>query len=163
MKLKSFLLVFILSLNLNAAHQKGHTDIDISVIAQDAQKTNKTILAFFHMTHCPWCKKMLSKMYSHKDEMETINKDFYYLDINTDDTGTIIFKDFKGTPKEFAKYFNIKMYPTVLFIDKGEIVYYVHGYRNIDKFNWILKYVASKSIGKMDLLEFIDEEMMKED
>lgn len=157
MKLVKFILVLLLSTKLFASG-----DMNLNVIAEDAKRTDKVTMVFFHMTHCPYCNKMLEEMYEKEDAMSIINQSFYYVDINIDDDSIITYNDFKGTAEEFAEYFNITMYPTILFIDHGKIVYYVHGYRNEEKFNFIMKYVASRSIGKMDLLEFINEEMMKD-
>lgn len=158
MKLIKILLVSIFATSLFAT-----SDININVVADDAKKTGKIAMVFFHMTHCPYCKRMLKEMYEGEDAMSVINKDFYYLDINIDDNQIITYNNFKGTSKEFAKSLSISIYPTILFIDNGEIVYYIHGYRNEEKFKFIMKYVASRSIGKMDLLEFINEEIMKDD
>jgi thioredoxin-related protein len=158
MKLIKIILAMFISLNLYASG-----DIDINVVAEDAKKTGKISMVFFHMTHCPYCNRMLEEMYTCDDMMNLLNEKFYYLDVNIDDDAIITYHDFKGTAGEFAEYLDISIYPTILFIDNDEIVYYVHGYRNKAKFAWILKYVASRSIGKMDLLEFINEEIMKED
>lgn len=158
MKLVKFLLAISLSVKLFASG-----DININVIDEDAKKTNKITMVFFHMTHCPYCNRMLEEMYEKEDAMSVINQSFYYVDINIDDDAIITYNKFKGTAAEFASYYDIKMYPTILFIDHGRIIYYVHGYRNEEKFNFIMKYVASRSVDKMDLLEFINEEMMKDD
>ena len=158
MKLIKILLLSLLTTQLFATY-----DININVVSQDAKKTGKVSMVFFHMTHCPYCNRMLEEMYTCDDLMNLLNEKFYYLDINVDENQIITYKDFKGTAANFADSLDIKIYPTILFIENDEIIYYVHGYRNKAKFAWILKYVASKSIGKMDLLEFINEEMMKDD
>ena len=156
-------LIKILLVSLFASFAFGSGDIDINVVAEDAKKTGKTSMVFFHMTHCPYCNRMLEEMYTCEEMMNLLNKNFYYLDINIDDDAIITYHDFKGTAQEFAEHLDISIYPTILFIQNDEIVYYVHGYRNKAKFSFILKYVASGSIGKMDLLEFINEEMMNSD
>jgi len=152
-------LFFIISLTLSLF---ADSTMNINVISQDAKKTNKITMIFFHMTYCPYCEKMLNETFEGFDSMANINKNFYYVDMNIDDTGEIIYKDFKGTPEDFGEYFDIELYPTILFLENNKIIYYVHGYRNQEKFNHILNYVSSRSIGKMDLLEFIDNELMKD-
>jgi thioredoxin-related protein len=136
--------------------------MNINVISQDAKKTNKITMIFFHMTYCPYCEKMLNETFEGFDSMANINENFYYVDMNIDDSGEIIYQNFKGSPEDFGDYFDIELYPTILFLENNKIIYYVHGYRNKEKFQHILNYVSSRSIDKMDLLEFIDNELMKD-
>jgi thioredoxin-related protein len=158
MNLVKILLVTLLAVPLFAKHA-----IDINVLSEDAKKTDKVIMVFFHMTKCPYCKRMLKEMYEGQEAMATINKDFYYVDITTDKDETVVFQDFKGTSKEFADYFGIKLYPTILFLMDNKIVYYVHGYKNKKTFQYILKYVASRQCKKVDFLEFLDDMVMEEE
>lgn len=147
------LLLFIVPVFANA------NNFNINILSEDAKRTNKITMIFFHITPCPYCKKMLKEMYEGKDSMAIINKNFYYVDITADEDGMIIYNDFKGTPMEFKNYFGIKLYPTVLFLKDNEVIYYTAGYKSKKTFFNTLKYVVYLAEPKMSYDEFIEDLM----
>jgi thioredoxin-related protein len=154
--IKLLLTILILSISLNAI------EINVNKLIKDAKIQNKQVLVFFHMTYCPYCQKMLKENFENKNFLKQFNKHFVYLDINIDDEDLLIFNDFKGTQEEFAEVYDVNFYPTIIFLDESKISYTVKGYRNVEKFDKILKYIHTKSYATMDLPTFIDELEMSE-
>jgi thioredoxin-related protein len=136
--------------------------IDLNKIAEEAVEHKKTVMVFFHTEACPYCQKMLHESFEQRSDMDIINKDYYFVDINLDSPDTVIYKKFKGTTAKFANLFKVKFYPTILFMEHNVVVSDVKGYRNKEKFRTILKYVSSKSYESMDLETFINEQEMKD-
>ncbi len=136
--------------------------IDLNKIAKEAVQHKKTVMVFFHTNACPYCQKMLKESFDKKSDKDIINKDYYFIDINLDSPDTVVYKKFKGTTAEFADFFHVKFYPTILFMEHNVVVSDVKGYRNKEKFRTILKYVSSKSYESMDLETFANEQEMKD-
>ncbi len=135
---------------------------DLNQIAKEAVAHKKMVMIFFHTEHCPYCNKMLNESFEQRSGKDTINKDYYYVDINVDSSDTVIYKKFKGSASQFADLFKVKFYPTILFMEHNVVVHDVKGYRNKEKFRNILNYVSSKSYESMDLDAYINEQEMKE-
>lgn len=155
--IKIILLFLILNISLYG------TDLNIDILSKEAKKYNKQLLLFFHMTYCPYCEKMLEENFKDKKFLKEFNKNFILVDINVNDSGNIIYKEFNGDRSDFAYEYDVRFYPTTKFINDDKITYSVKGYRNKEKFDLILKYVKTKSYGKMTLEEFIDEVEMADD
>ena len=112
----------------------------------DANKTNKHILVFLHITGCDYCLRMQEFTFDDDSINAAIKKDFIFVDINVKDEGAVIYDNFKVSKLKFAKETGYPMYPSCLFFDKnGELVYDAVGYKDEDKFLKILKEVSTKS------------------
>ena len=84
-----------------------------------------------------------------------IEKDFVLVDIYTADKRDVVFKDFKGTPKEFASLVGAFAYPATLFMNKnGKVINAQVGYRSVDDYNALLQYISTENYKKMDLESF---------
>ncbi|MCI0501686.1 MAG: thioredoxin fold domain-containing protein [Epsilonproteobacteria bacterium] len=151
-----FLFLVFLGTNLFAG------TIDLNKIAKEATDHNKTVMVFFHTEVCPYCEKMLRESFEQSSDMDIINKDYYFVDINLDAFDIVIYKKFKGTTAKFADLFKVRFYPTILFMEHNTVVSDIKGYRNKEKFRLILKYISSKSYQSMDLETFINEQEMKD-
>ena len=139
--MKRFILSFFLIIGMAFAN-----DINLDKLVVEAQKSNKHILVFLHITGCDYCLRM--QEFTFDDEMvnAAIEKDFIFVDINVKDEGFVIYDNFKVSKLKFAKETGYPMYPSCLFFDKnGELVYDGVGYKDEDKFLKILKSVSSKS------------------
>ena len=136
--------------------------IDLNKIAKEAAELKKMVMVFFHTNACPYCQKMLKESFDKKSDKDIINKDYYFVDVNLDSPDTVLYKKFKGTTGQFADFFHVKFYPTILFMEHNVVVSNVKGYRNKEKFRTILKYVSSKSYESMDLETFTNEMDMKD-
>ena len=121
-------------------------DVNLDQLVIDANKTNKHILVFLHITGCDYCLRMQEFTFDDDSVNSAIKKDFIFVDINVRDEGAVIYDNFKVSKLKFAKETGYPMYPSCLFFDKnGELVYDAVGYKDEDKFLKILKEVSSKS------------------
>lgn len=146
----SFLFLFF-SLNIFA-----NDIIDIDKKIEEAKKEEKTLMFFFHIPNCPYCKGMLDENFKNEKTLKLIEENFIFVDIYTADKKSIVLKDFKGSPKEFAKYIGASAYPATLFMDtNAKIFYKAIGYRNIQEYIYEITYITTKNYKKMKLDEFI--------
>jgi thioredoxin-related protein len=74
-----------------------------------AQKEDKLIFVDVYTDWCGPCKLLDQKIFSKPEVGTVFNKHFISLKINAE----------KGDGIEFAKEFNVSMYPTLLFLDKN--------------------------------------------
>ncbi len=158
MKLLKIILLSLFIVVFSYAKEKKPIDINIDNISIEAKKQSKHTLLFFHMTRCPYCKKMEKFTFRNKDIKKQLEKSFIFVDVNIDDDDNIKYKNFFDTKKQFAKHLAIRFYPTVIFInDDNTIVYMLKGYRTKNKFNIVLNYIKSLSYLDMSLESYIDE------
>jgi thioredoxin-related protein len=144
-----FLLFFTTSLFSNA------TTVDINHLSLQAKKDNKHLLLFFHKDGCGFCEKMFYDTLGDSDIEEIIDKYFIFIDIGIDDEGSILHRDFNGSKHGYAKSLEIGFYPTVGFVDaNNSIIYGVIGYREIELFSLVLKYIYSAAYKVMGWEEF---------
>jgi len=153
---KSLIKILFLIFTLHIFSMASDVNIDKAIL--QAKQENKQILIFFHMKYCGYCTKMVKENFKDKNILAQIKKNFIMLDIHIDHDDTVTFGDFKGTKKEFAKEINVNTYPATLFMDKyKKIVYRANGYKNIDEFMVLLKFISSQSYKKIDLETFTEE------
>jgi len=140
-------------------------DLDINELVKKAELQKKDLMFFFHIPECPYCERMLKKNFKDKEVLSQIDKGFVFVDIYTGSDEVVVYKDFKGTTKEFAKFMKVKMYPTTVFTnDKLERLYVSNGYRNIIEYLYEIQYISSKSYKTKDLQTFADDlEFEKDD
>lgn len=139
-------------------------DLDINKVLADAKVNQKQVMFFFHIPRCPYCDRMLKKNFKNEEILSIIDKYFVLVDIYTADKIKVKFKEFEGTPKEFAKHIGASAYPATLFMDEsGEVKHKAIGYRNIEEYICELKYAGTKSYKKIDLETFIMNLELEED
>jgi thioredoxin-related protein len=101
---------------------------------------------------------MLSHTFTNKNIIDYIKENFIMIDININDKGTISYKSFKGSKKEFARYMEVGVYPLNIFIDSNyKKLYTVNGYKNKEEFLPILKYIDTNSYKNKSLSTFTQE------
>jgi len=132
-------------------------DFNLNRIISDANRTDRAIFLFLHKDNCRFCERAIFDL--EKEDISKIVEDrFIFVDINRDDNETILFQDYNGTTEGFLKKLGVELYPTLIFLNgDGEFIYRVVGYRNIDKFKNILKYIYTKSYREVTFEEFEDE------
>ena len=127
-------------------------DINLNQLVVEAEKTNKHLLVYLHMTGCDYCLNMEEFTFDDEMVIAAIKKDFIFVDINVRDEGLISFDGVKVNKLKFAKEIGYPMYPSCLFFDKnGELVYDEVGYRDEIKFLKTLQYVSSKTYNDIDI------------
>jgi thioredoxin-related protein len=129
-------------------------DIDFNKLSAKSIKQDKHIMIFFHMEHCPYCKKMIKKTFNAKNISKQMKKYFFVADVNIDEDGVIIDGSYKFNKKKFAQKHHINLYPTLLFLYGDKVIHKVRGYRNKNKLVEIFKYITTKSYNSMDLATF---------
>jgi len=146
---------FLLLLSVFTLFLNANNIIDIDAKIEQAKKEKKTIMFFFHVPHCQYCKSMLSENFKDNTITELIEEKFILVDIYTADEKEVIFKSFKGTPSEFGKHIGAYAYPATLFMDiNAKVIHKAIAYRNIDEFLIEMKYIATQSYKQMDLEAF---------
>ena len=133
----------------------GADNINIDTICVEAKKSHKHVLVFLHRPNCSYCETMIEFTLPDEKIVQKIKKNFVLVDIDIREFGEVIFDDFKGSRREFAKTLGYDFYPSVVFIDENrEIVYEQAGYRDEDSFLNILRFVESHSYEDMDIEDF---------
>lgn len=129
--------------------------IDIDQLSLQAKKENKHLLLFFHKDGCGFCEKMLYATLDDNAIEDMIDEYFIFVDIGIDDEGSILHHDFNGSKHGYAKSLEIGFYPTVGFVDgNNSIVYGAIGYRNVEIFSMLLKYIYSAEYKVMEWEDF---------
>lgn len=127
-------------------------DINLNQLVIEAEKTNKHLLVYLHMTGCDYCLNMEEFTFDDEMVIAAIKKDFIFVGINVRDEGLISFDGVKVNKLKFAKEIGYPIYPSCLFFDKnGELVYDEVGYRDEIKFLKTLQLVSSKAYNDIDI------------
>lgn len=148
--MRNIILVFLVFVKLCFA---GSLSFDEA--STKAKSSDKDILVFFHMTSCPYCEKMLNESFKDAKTLEYIKENYILMDINIKKTDKIIFKNSSFKNKEFADKFNMFSYPSSLFLDQNlDVIYTDYGYRNLDEFLILLKFVKTRSFKSVDMDDF---------
>lgn len=146
---KFILLIFAMISFANAG------DINFDTLVDKAKKEKKHILVFFHSPSCGYCEKMIDFTLDADSVSSKIKNDFIYVDIGIKDSGEILFDDFKGSKREFARYLDYDIYPSTVFIDQnGKMIYAQAGYQNEEYFLKILSYISTASYKEMGIEDF---------
>jgi len=89
-----------------------------------------------------------------KDE---IDSKFIFVDLFIKEFGTVIYRDFKGTRREFAQYLGYDFYPTSIFLDpEGDVINATPGAREQDFFIDLLNYISTKQYLEMEFETYRD-------
>jgi len=127
-------------------------DVNLNQLIVEAEKTNKHLLVYLHITGCDYCLNMEEFTFDDEAVIAAIKKDFIFVDINVRDEGLISFDGVKVNKLKFAKEIGYPMYPSCLFFDKnGELVYDEVGYRDEIKFLKTLQLVSSKAYDDIEI------------
>jgi len=140
---KILLVLFLLSHTFVFAKQ---TSLNLDLLFKNTDLSNKHVVVFFHMSHCPYCERMDKSTLANDAIQTMLQKDFIFIDINTDEKQSVLFNNKIYTKKEFAHSIDVDFFPTVVFFDKEkEIIYTARGLRKVDKFKKILRFIQTKS------------------
>jgi thioredoxin-related protein len=129
-------------------------EINIDKLIDKATKDNKHLFVYLHWKDCVYCQEM-SMFTLETDTVQTaIKQDFLYTDIETSKNDTVIYKDFKGTSKQFTKHIGFG-FPVSIFYDKDKSVAGLFpGIYAEDEFLVMLQYIKDGSYKKMELEEY---------
>jgi len=129
--------------------------LDLAEDAQEADEAGKHVILFMSLNGCPYCTKMLNKVF--EGDKEYISANFDTIGINI--KGARMITPPGGTEmseKAYAQSQRVIGTPTILFLDaKGKQIYRINGYWNPTMFRHALEYVQTKSYKTMKLFAFI--------
>jgi thioredoxin-related protein len=146
MKLIRFLFL-LLSLQLLSFS----SEINIDKLINKATKEHKHLFVYLHWKDCVYCQEMQMFTLDVPSIQQKIKSDFLYADIETSKNETVIYKNFKGTAKEFVKYIGFG-FPVSLFYDKdGSVAGLFPGVVGEDEFKVVLDFIKTNSYKKMEL------------
>lgn len=119
--------------------------------AQELHKKNpKKIFVDIYTDWCSWCKRMDAETFTHPVIVDYINKNFYAVKLNAEQTEPIVFKGVKyenerASQRRGAHNFAIAIlqgrlsYPSVAFFDENlSLIYALPGFRNAQRMEPIL-------------------------
>ena len=99
---------------------------------KEAKSKKKPVMVDFYTDWCGWCKKLDKETYANR-KVSSLAREFISVKVNGDRT------------RHAVKKYNIRGYPTVLFLDSnGNIVQRVWGYLGPDDFAKIMEGVLKK-------------------
>ena len=121
--------------------------------------SNKHLLVFIHTTDCGYCESMIEFTFDNEKNAKLMKEKFQYIHINVKEEGTVSYKDFTGSHKEFAIYIKRNIYPSTLYFDsKANKVFAHSGYVDEDNYYDILTYIDTKSYTSMRLSNYIKQQ-----
>ena len=129
--------------------------LDLREDAAEAAGSGKHVLLFMTLNGCPYCTKMINKVFA--AEKDYISKNFDSIGINIKGDRMITTPDGKEiSEKAYAQELRVVFTPTIVFLDgKARPVFRVNGYWNRKMFRIALDYVNTKSYRTMKLAAFI--------
>ena len=135
--------------------------LDIKEDAAEAAKSGRHLLLFMTLNGCPYCTKMLDKVFA--GDKNYISKHFDSIGINIKGDRMVTPPGGKEiSEKKYASLQRVVFTPTIIFLDgKAKPVYRVNGYWNPTMFRHALEYVSSKSYRTMKLGAFIKAKSQK--
>lgn len=152
---KNFLIILALWPTLQAR------EISIDNINKIATASQKHLFVWLHKTDCGYCENMKTFTLQSEAVKDFMKKRFIFIHINISEEDIVIYKDFKGTGREFAQSIGHDFYPSSLFFDeKGDITYIEVGYidskknPNEKRFYTILNFIDSKSYKNMSYEDY---------
>ena len=131
--------------------------IDIDKYNKNSILDNKDLILFFTINYCPYCAKMKNYIFKDKSIKKIISKYFTVVHIIINDNDTIVYENKSYNMNDFKSKMKTYIYPTQIFMHRNKIIQTIHGYRNKDKLETLLKYIYTDAYIKFSLQEFIDE------
>lgn len=131
------------------------------------KKKPKMIFIDFYTDWCGWCKKMDKETFTDKEIVSYMNKKYYAVKFNAEQSEAIIFKDQQfinpnpGKSRSShqltsALLKNEMVYPSYVILDKhSDWTYKMRGYKTPGDLLPVLKYYGDEHYKKMSMGEFL--------
>ncbi len=129
--------------------------LDLAEDAQEADEAGKHVIMFMSLNGCPYCTKMLNKVF--EGDKAFITRHFDSIGINIKGARMITPPGGEEmSEKMYAQSQRVIGTPTILFLDaKGKQIYRINGYWNPVMFRHALEYVQTKSYKTMKFFAFM--------
>jgi len=102
-----------------------------------AKQEKKLVMVDVYTDWCGWCKKLDRDVYTDRQVVEKLNKNFIAVKINPERS---------ATGKKLAKEFGVRGYPNIIFLDAtGKKLHQQPGYRPAPAFCEVLDEVVRKA------------------
>lgn len=152
MKNLIFLGIFALVFSNITAQEVNWVTLEQAVKLQ--KKTPKKILVDMYTKWCGPCKRMDKDTFGNKDVIDYINENYYAVKFNAEGNQEVTYngKTFsnpnydpakankRNYPHELTRYFGVKAYPTVVYINEGgELIAPIRGYKTPHQIELYLK------------------------
>ncbi|OIQ18211.1 thioredoxin fold domain-containing protein [Lacinutrix sp. MedPE-SW] len=167
MKKYIFLAVFTVFTSLTIAAQEINW-ITLEEAVELQKKNPKKIMMDMYTSWCGPCKMLDRNTFANKDVAAYVNKHYYAVKFNAEGNDNVTFKGKAfGNPNydpakakrrnsghELARYFNIRSYPTIVFLDeKADFIAPIIGYKKPQQLELYLKMFKKDEHVDMDTQE----------
>lgn len=104
-----------------------------------------------HQTDCGYCESMIQFTLDDDANVPLLKKHFIYTHINIKESDHVVYNDFQGNGREFAREIGYDFYPSSIFMDANyKIIYAIPGYQDEKHFFHLLNYLISNKYTTMD-------------
>lgn len=132
--------------------------LDIAEDVEEATDDNKSVLLYFHLDNCPYCKAMIEQNFKSGENLAFIKKHFSVIAVNIKgDRDITLSADETLLEKELSDTLKVQYTPTLIFMgEDGKPVFRINGYRTPKAFKRVLQYVATKAYQHSSLSDYIE-------
>ena len=131
--------------------------LDLKDDIQEAGRQNKKLIVYFYQHGCPYCKKLIKYNLADKTALTLAKNNFDIIAINifgalevTDTDDEVL------SEKQYSKKMHISFTPTmIVFNEKNQAIFKMHGYYALDKFTAMLKYLTEKNRQQQTFSEYL--------
>lgn len=123
---------------------------------EQAQKEEKFIMVDFYTEWCKWCKVLEEKTYPHPDVKKILDQSFVFEQYNPETAPSFTHKGKTYGGMDVAKAFNVRGFPTILFLEKdGTVIGSIPGFVPPEVFVKILSFITSGEYKKTSFNDFL--------
>ncbi len=110
-----------------------------------ARATGKPVVIYFFTKWCTYCRAMDRMVFSDSEVIEQLRDNFVYIRIDTEENGTIRYKNHELKPVEFAMMMGVQGFPTTVYFDKSQSpVTKIPGFMQKEMFLNFLSYMGDE-------------------
>jgi thioredoxin-related protein len=124
---------------------------------EQAQREGKFVMVDFYTEWCKWCKVLDEKTYPDPAVKKIMDESFVFEKYNPEEAPSFTHdgKNYGGA--DVAKAFNVRGYPTVLFMEKdGTVIGALPGFVPPEVFVKILGFITSREYQKTKFDDFLN-------
>jgi thioredoxin-related protein len=139
------------------ANQANFAQSAFKASLEEADRDGKFVMVDFYTEWCKWCKVLEEKTYPHPDVKKIMDESFVFEKYNPEEAPSFTHDGKTYGGADVAQAFNVRGYPTILFMDKdGEVIGSVPGFVPPEVFVKILGFVTSGEYKKRKFDDFLN-------